>query len=167
MGGMASQITSLTIVYSTVYSSADQRKHQSSASMAFVGGIHRSPVNSPHKWTVTRKMFPFDDVFMETIYPFRHWNRNVVILMKISSNDTISVFVVAIPDCGVLLRSNAMVILRMGLINVWNWLQFTISHISADHVRSPGCMYMYMSSVWANERRRYIGNMFSYKLGPF
>ena len=39
MGTMASQITSLTIVYSTVYSDADQRKHQSSASLAFVWGI--------------------------------------------------------------------------------------------------------------------------------
>ena len=65
MGGIASQITSLTIVYSTVYSGADQRKHQSSASLAFVWGIHRGPVNSPHKWLVTRKMFPFDDVIME------------------------------------------------------------------------------------------------------
>ena len=62
---IASQITSLTIVYSTVYSAdADQRKHQSSASLAFVRGIHRGPVNSPHKWPVTRKMFPFDDVIM-------------------------------------------------------------------------------------------------------
>ena len=66
MGKMASQITSLTIVYSTVYSGADQRKHQSSASLAFVRGIQRWPVNSPHKWPVTRKMFPFDDVIMCT-----------------------------------------------------------------------------------------------------
>ena len=64
MGAIASQITSLTIVYSTVYSDADQRKHHSSASLAFVWGIHRGPVNSPHKWPVTRKMFPFDDVIM-------------------------------------------------------------------------------------------------------
>ena len=64
MGTMASQITCLTIVYSTVYSGADQRKHQSSASLAFVRRIHRRPVNSPHKWPVTRKMFPFDDVIM-------------------------------------------------------------------------------------------------------
>ena len=41
MTTMASQITSLTVVYSTVYSEADQRKHQSSASLAFVWGIHR------------------------------------------------------------------------------------------------------------------------------
>ena len=49
MGVIASQITSLTIVYSTVYPGADQSKHQSSASLAFVWGIHRGPVNSPHK----------------------------------------------------------------------------------------------------------------------
>ena len=52
----ASQITSLTIVYSTVYSRGDQRKHQSSVSLW--------PVNSPHKWPVMRKMFPYDDVIM-------------------------------------------------------------------------------------------------------
>ena len=64
MGTLASQITGLTIVYSTLDLDADQRKHQSSASLAFVRGIHREPVNSPHKWLVTRKMFPFDDVIM-------------------------------------------------------------------------------------------------------
>ena len=64
MGSIASQITSLNIVYSAVYSGAYQRKHQSSALLAIVRGIHRGPVNSPHKWPVTQKMFPFDDVFM-------------------------------------------------------------------------------------------------------
>ena len=64
MGAMASQITCLVTVYSAVYSGADQRKHQSSASLAFVREIHRGPVNSPHKWPVTRKMFQFDDVIM-------------------------------------------------------------------------------------------------------
>ena len=67
MSTMASQITSLTIVYSTVYSGADQRKHQSSASLAFVQGIHRLPVNSSHKWPVKRKMFSFDDVIMVVV----------------------------------------------------------------------------------------------------
>ena len=58
MGAMASsQITSLTIVYSTIYSGADQRKHQSSGSLAFVLGINRWLVNSPHKYPVTRKCF--------------------------------------------------------------------------------------------------------------
>ena len=64
LGTMVSQITSLTIVYSDVYSGADQREHQSSASLAFVRGIHRWPVNSPRKGPVTRKIFPFDDVIM-------------------------------------------------------------------------------------------------------
>ena len=64
MGAMASQITSLMIVYATAHSGADQRKHQSTTSLAFVRGIHRWPVNSPHKRPVTRKIFPFDDVIM-------------------------------------------------------------------------------------------------------
>ena len=70
MDAMASQITGVAIVYSTVCSRADQRKHQSSASPAFVRGIHRSPVNSPHKKLVTWKMFLFDDVIM-MMYTFR------------------------------------------------------------------------------------------------
>ena len=64
MSTMVSQITSLTIVYSTVYLGADQRKHQSSSSLAIERGIHRWPVNSPHKWPVKRKMFPFDEITM-------------------------------------------------------------------------------------------------------
>ena len=49
-GAMVSQITRLTIVYSAVYLGTDQGKHQSFASLVFVRGIHRWPVNSPHKW---------------------------------------------------------------------------------------------------------------------
>ena len=64
MSTLASQITGVSMVCSTVCSGADQRKHESSASLAFVGGIHRWPVNAPHKEPVTRKMFPFDDVIM-------------------------------------------------------------------------------------------------------
>ena len=56
MGAKASQITSLTIVYSTVYSGTDQRKHQSSTSLAL-----------GHKGPVTRKMIPFDDVIMQYV----------------------------------------------------------------------------------------------------
>ena len=67
MGAIVSQITSLMIIYSTVYLGADQRKHQSSASLAFVRGIHRWPVNAPHKWPVTRKSFPFNDVIMQMV----------------------------------------------------------------------------------------------------
>ena len=61
----------------TVHSGTDQRKHQSSASLAFVWGIHRRPVNSPHKGTVTRKMFSFDDVIMwGSITGSLSWNQD-------------------------------------------------------------------------------------------
>ena len=60
-GGVS--ITSLTIIYFNVYSDADQRS-PSSVPLAFVRGIHRWPVNSPHKWLVTRKMFQRDDVII-------------------------------------------------------------------------------------------------------
>ena len=63
-GAIGCQIISPTIVNSTVYSGADRRKHQSSASLALVREIHQWLVNSPHKGPVTRKMFPFDDVIM-------------------------------------------------------------------------------------------------------
>ena len=59
---MASQITSLTIVYSTFFSGTDQRKTQSYALLAFVRGIHWWPVNFQHKGPVMRKMFPLDDI---------------------------------------------------------------------------------------------------------
>ena len=64
MGAIESQITGVSIVCLTVCSGVDQRNHQSSASLAFVRGIHRWPVDSPHKGPMTRKMFPFDDVIM-------------------------------------------------------------------------------------------------------
>ena len=50
--------------HSIVYSGADQRKHQSSASLAFVQGIHRRPVNYPHKGPLRRKMLPFHSTRM-------------------------------------------------------------------------------------------------------
>ena len=97
MGEMASRITSLTIVYLTVYWGADQRKHQSSASLAFVRGIHRWPVNSLHTWPVTRKKFPFDDVIMffpskcQTLGPPPHpANVTVTSSYNLSSNNRIS-----------------------------------------------------------------------------
>ena len=95
MDTMASQITSLTIVYLTVYSDADQRIHQSSASLAFVWGIHRGPVNSPHKWPVTRKMFPFDDVIMNICnikYNIVHFGT-----LSVACENTIAKFIFGIP----------------------------------------------------------------------
>ena len=68
---MASQITGVSIVYSTVCSGEDHRKHQNPASLAFVRGIHRWPMNSPHKGPVTRKRFPFDNAIIGVVYPLR------------------------------------------------------------------------------------------------
>ena len=82
MRAMASQITSLTIVYPTVYSGVDQRKHKNSASLAFVRGIHRWPVHFPHKGPVTQKLFPFDDVIMLV-----HFRDNHVGCVLYSGND--------------------------------------------------------------------------------
>ena len=55
MSTVAPQITGVSIICSAVCSGADQSKRQSSASLAFVRGIHRSPVDSFHKGPVTRK----------------------------------------------------------------------------------------------------------------
>ena len=71
MSATASQIIGV-IVCSAVCSGAEQRKHQSSASLVFVRGIHRWPVDSPHKGPVTRTMFPSDDIIM--VFPaYLHW----------------------------------------------------------------------------------------------
>ena len=69
MSAMAFQITGVSIVCSTVCSGADQRKHQSSASLAFVRRIHRGPGDSLHKGPRTLKFFPFDDVITLGCFP--------------------------------------------------------------------------------------------------
>ena len=69
--------------YSTVYSDADQSKHQSSASLAFVWGIHQVLVNSSHTWPVTRKMFPFDDVIMG---PYTGYPKQMLLLIHCQYN---------------------------------------------------------------------------------
>ena len=71
MTTMASQITSLTVVYSTVYSDADQRKHQKLCVIGLCVGNSPGPVNSPHKGPVMRKMFPFDDVIKAVYLTWR------------------------------------------------------------------------------------------------
>ena len=105
MSAMASQITGASSVCSTVHLCADQRNYQSFPSLAFLRGIRRWPVDSPHK----RKMFPFDESpwnnsgfllpanqmpylkispvsivnFVQNIYHMIHWNRNVAIFVII------------------------------------------------------------------------------------
>ena len=79
MRTIASQITSLTVVNSTVYSDADQRKH---------------PVNSPHKGPVTRKMLQFDDVIMSfndssNLYFYNLYNNSHTLLMVILLQTTL------------------------------------------------------------------------------
>ena len=64
MSTMASQITSMSTACSIVCTCTHQRKHRSSASLAFVRGIHQWLVDSPHKGPVTWKLFPFDNVIM-------------------------------------------------------------------------------------------------------
>ena len=68
MKAMASRISGVSIVDSTVGSGADQRNHQSPASLAFVRLIHRWPMNPPHKGPVTRETFSFDDVIMKRVH---------------------------------------------------------------------------------------------------
>ena len=80
MGTMTSQITGVSIVCSAVCSCADQRKYQSSASLAFVRGIYRRPVNFPHKGPVTPKMFPFDDVIIGWRVSIRYITKHVMML---------------------------------------------------------------------------------------
>ena len=93
IGAIASQVTSLTIAYATVYSSADHRKHQSSASMASVRRIHRWLVNSPHKWPVTRKMYRFDYVIMIKIDHYltakKHSKTQTVFIITLTAHGTI------------------------------------------------------------------------------
>ena len=64
MDAIASQITSLTIVYSTFHSGADQSKHQSSASLAFVWGIQPGTGEFPAQMASNAENVPFDDVIM-------------------------------------------------------------------------------------------------------
>ena len=80
MSLIPSQITSLAIVYLTVYSGADQRKYQSSASLTFVWGIHQWPNNFPHKGPVTRKMLTSDDVIVV------YWHQTQFMVYLLISN---------------------------------------------------------------------------------
>ena len=65
---------------------ADQRNHQSSASLAFVRGIHRWPVDYPHKGPVTRKMFPLDDIIMENTIKGQNDKQPIIRLWMLIDN---------------------------------------------------------------------------------
>ena len=140
MGSLASLITSLTSVYSTFHSGADQRKHQSSASLAFVRGTHRRPVNSTHKWPVTRKMFPLDDVIM-CIWKRRQEN-------------------VGYP--GPVLKCLWMALSLLSLL-----LSDSRVYPMVHFILDPTYISGHVRTVSANERRRYICNVCSHRLRPF
>ena len=110
MGMMASQIISLAVVYSTYYSGADQRKHQSSASLAFVWVIHRWPVNSPHKWPVTQKII--------SIW-WRHHDENGVTMATIART-AILVLDLSLTHWG---RYKMAAISQTTLSNVFSWMK--------------------------------------------
>ena len=129
MGAIASQITSFTTVYSTVYSDADQRKHQSPASLDFVRGIHRGPVNSPHKWPVTRKMFPFDDIIM--IIAERLMTRSMI------STDQLGLSILKGPSCAIKQISKIFTQWWGPEVPRWEWLPtiWLVQYISRIQIK--------------------------------
>ena len=160
MGAIASQITSLTIVYSTVYSDVDQRKHQSFASLAFVWGIHRGSVNSPHKWPVTREMFPFDDVIMCGIalwWMSLIWNQycsgNGLVQLGMGSRKPI------FNQCSVKIFTIAKRYLRQYSLRAWWYLVFLLQQIkqlpgTEAIAHEPG--YIHRSRLWNGVPSYYV-----------
>ena len=130
---ISSQITSLAIVYSTFYSDADQRKHQSSTSLAFVRGIGRWQVNSPHKGPVTRKLLPFDDVIMIT--------------MINNSDDTSGVLTLFTLACVVASRGviHASSIVETGVGGTWIWqcLLTKKTSVSCKKIHTSTCCWIF------------------------
>ena len=127
MSAVASLTTSLTIVYSTVYSDANQRKHQRSASLDFVRGIHRWPVNPPSQGPVPRKIFPFDDVIMvyNIAWPAAIWScRNHLLNDNIIPNTNKGIHFEGYQLCPM------CSIPRPGEIIVRNW--FHVCHCFSD-----------------------------------
>ena len=134
MNAISFQITSPTIVYSTVYSGTDQRKHQSSASLAFVRGIHRSPVNSPRKWPVTRKMPPFDDVIM----PKLKLAKDEQLQLKLGSICNCSIWV----KCTWRYRCSPQ---TWAMLSSRSWIQNIFHNCSTTRMRGP---HVSISSLW-------------------
>ena len=89
MSAVASQITSVSIVYSTVCSGEDQRKHQISMSLAFVWGIHWLLVDSLHKSPVVPKMFPVDDVIMLSLGQHGHHFKDAIFIHLFEKRDVL------------------------------------------------------------------------------
>ena len=99
MRATASHITSFTIVRSTIYSGAHERRYKSSTSLAFVRGIHRWPVNSPHKGPVTRKIFLYVNVIINVVNDELQWFSLAIGMYRVSQWIALTI----IQQCGVLL----------------------------------------------------------------
>ena len=153
MRAMTSQITGVSIVCWTVSSGVYQIKHQNSASLAFVKGIHRWPVDSPYKGQVTWKMFPFDGVIMtygtccwlyilfyRTVKLFTHtlnsWNRYYYSFPGPLYQNGSTLITAWINNCShhkvwhkithLFLNFNGYI------VEVWEWLSDFIPHIIMD-----------------------------------
>ena len=140
MGAIASQITSLTIVYSTVHSGAHQRKHQSSVSLTFVRGIHREPVNSPHKWPVTWKMFSFDDVIMPPMGQVGGSPRNHELAKSYGQTDKVNPVYTTPTSLG------GGIMIRHQLFGVRNSCEYISTKQSTNHYLNPQWL-----DSWAHE----------------
>ena len=140
MSAMASQITSLTIVYSNVYSGADQRKHQSSTSLAFAWGIHRWPVNSPHKGPVTWKMFPFDDVIMLSL-PWISFNNNRIQPAELIANTP--------PNAPININLIFVTLSQVTIITLWFLFRKDIIHPRGSPVLIDWALFRYWISTRA------------------
>ena len=171
---MVSQITSLTIVYSTVYSGADQRKqHQTSTSLAFVRGIHRWSVNCPHKWPVTRKMLPFVDVIM--LYPVKmgsdckqhkcnlilyelilqHLSFFIWLVWAVSENNNFLCDTALDWVSGVLMKTSNYLHHRVGVTHYWYMINASNGCVS-DGVRySTISPHRLWSSAWRQLKRHW------------
>ena len=127
MGAMASQITSLTIVHSAVYSGADQRKYQSSASLTFVRGIHRWPVNSPHKGPVTRKIW---------------WRHHIHATpgLRYFTLSAMSLWIVKWRDCEFSVASHALFRLEVRMMFEWKETFPIQIHLKISILFSPKCV---------------------------
>ena len=139
MGMMASQITSHIIVYSTIYSGANKRKHISSMSLAFVWGIHWWPVNSLHKWAVKRKMFPFDDVIMVFLRTCCETSLMILIIFDLIR----TLYLLNTPEniCSIHSYANNFLFsyIKMGIDGQWS-IVIPICPIVGGQLQSPGIM---------------------------
>ena len=158
MSEMASQITSITIVCSTIYSGADKRKYIISASLAFLWGIYRWPVNSPHKRPVTRKIFPFDDVIIHHISSkavLVHWRQSFYLSAIYTTKAVLGslarpLWKIAITHCvpGRLMFVLKQVIYLIGHLEIWTSFKMQYPNICYGIYFSRRCFVHLISSEW-------------------